>query len=354
VLRILTVAYPLAALGPDAVGGAEQIATHLERGFVERGDQSIVVASERSHVAGTLVPVPRKRAVFDQSAIAEARENHRRAIRFALDRWSVDLIHLHGVDFGTYLPPPGVPVLVTLHCPASWYGDGALEPRRPDTWFNAVSPTQHAGLLPNPRLLRPVENGVPRALFAARHAKRRYALVLGRVAPEKGIHLALEAARSADYSLLIAGEVYPYPEHQRYFAREIEPRLDRERRYIGAVDFARTRRLLAAARCLLLPSLVPETSSMVAREALAAGTPVIAFQNGALPEIIDHGRTGFLVADVRAMAEAIGTAGRIDPGECRAMAIERFSLARMIEGYLDLYREILAGRGRAHLGASSG
>ena len=102
------------------------------------------------------------------------------------------------------------------------------------------------------------------------------------------------------------------------------------------------RRLLAAARCVLIPSLAPETSSLVAREALAAGTPVIAFPNGALPEAVTPGRTGFLVEDVPAMADAIRRAHIIDPEACRAHARARFDVRRTTAAYLDLYRRLAA------------
>jgi glycosyltransferase involved in cell wall biosynthesis len=128
-----------------------------------------------------------------------------------------------------------------------------------------------------------------------------------------------------------------------FFQREIVPRLDGSRRFIGPVGFARKRRLLTAARCLLIPSLAPETSSLVAMEALACGTPIIAFPSGALPEIVEHGRTGFLVRDEQEMAEAIGAAGTLEPENCRMAARERFSIGRTIERYLELYRQ-LAGR----------
>ena len=140
--------------------------------------------------------------------------------------------------------------------------------------------------------------------------------------------------------LLLAGQTFPYDAHESYFAREIAPRLDRARRFIGPIGLVRKRRLLSAARCLLLPSLAPETSSLVAMEALACGTPVIALPSGALPEIVEHGRTGFIVSDEQEMAEAIPAAARIEPEVCRAAARERFSLVRTVERYFALYRQL--------------
>ncbi len=339
--RILQVAYPLASVGPDAAGGAEQVLHHLEKGLHERGIETVVIAQEGSTAAGRLIPVPAVAPPYDERAVRAARRHHGEAIQETLARWPADLVHMHGFDFDSYLPPPGIPVLATLHCPASWYSRQALDPPRAGVWLNAVSRQQHAALLPNRHLLGHVENGVPLDTLSARHAKRRFALVLARIAPDKGIREALEAARTADIPLLVGGELYLYPEHQRYF-EELQPLLDRRRRYLGPVGFARKRRLLAAAQCVIVPSLVPETSSLVAREALAAGTPVVAFRRGALIETIEHGRTGFLGDDIPAMAEAIAAAPTIDPETCRATARARFSLTAMVDGYMNLYREVIA------------
>ena len=172
-------------------------------------------------------------------------------------RWQVDLVHLHGIDFHAYLPPPGPPALVTLHLPLAWYPPEALRPLRPRTFLHCVSASQG-------RLGRRSSGCCPRSRTAwmsmrsaARHAKRGFALALGRICPEKGFHIALDAARQAGIGLLLAGQAFGYEEHERYFRDEIVPRLDARRRFIGPVGFERKRRLLAAARCLLVPSLCP-------------------------------------------------------------------------------------------------
>jgi glycosyltransferase involved in cell wall biosynthesis len=339
-LAILSVAYPLAPVSADAVGGAEQVLAQLDRALVSAGHRSIVVAQEGSKVAGTLVSVPAPSGTLNDAAEATAQAGTREAIAAALTRFPVDLIHMHGIDFDAYLPPPGVPVLATLHLPPSWYADTALRPGRPDTWLHCVSAAQHRDCPPGLALLPPIPNGVDVHAFAGRHAKRNFALMLGRICPEKGVHLALDAAKQADMPLLIAGEVYGYQAHQRYFKEEVQPRLDRWRRFLGPVGFNRKRRLLNAARCLLVPSLAPETSSLVAREALASGTPVIAFPNGALAETVEHGRTGFLVEDIEAMAAAICKAGALDPATCREVARKRFRADTMVSAYLDVYARL--------------
>jgi glycosyltransferase involved in cell wall biosynthesis len=341
-LTVLNVAYPFAPVGPGAVGGAEQIVSHIDRGLVRAGHRSIVVAAADSEVAGTLVAVSETAGPLDTRAREIGWHRHRAAIAAALQRWPVDLVHLHGIDFDRYLPPPGIRALVTLHLPPAWYAADALRPTRRDVWFHCVSQTQHETCPPHPTLLPPIPNGVPVDALAARHARRGFALMLGRICPEKGVHLALDAARRAGIALLIAGAVFPYPEHERYFVHEVQPRLDNMRRFIGPVDFRRKRRLLSAARCVIIASLAEETSSLVAMEALACGTPVVAFPHGAVPEIVENGRTGFLVHDVAEMAEAMSAVERIDPQLCRTIARRRFSCEAMLARYIERYWSIVS------------
>jgi glycosyltransferase involved in cell wall biosynthesis len=229
---------------------------------------------------------------------------------------------------------------VTLHLPASFYPTGAVSAARPNIRFNCVSQAQARTFRQSSAMLEPVENGVPIEPLQARHARREFVLALGRICPEKGFHLAIDAAEMARMTLLIGGQVFPYPAHERYFAEEIRPRLGPTARFLGPLDFARKRRLLTAARCLVVPSLVAETSSLVAMEAIACGTPVVAFRAGALVDIVEPGMTGLLVDGVPEMARAINAVDRIDRDRCRAIAGERFSLARMVEGYFALYRRL--------------
>ncbi len=338
---ILSVAYPRAPGGPDSVGGAEQVLARLDRAITEAGHRSVVVASEGSTVRGTLVPTPRIEGTFDDGARALAQRNHREAIQAALARWQVDQIHLHGVDFLEYLPPAGPPALVTLHLPPAWYPEQAFRVDRPNTWLQCVSASQEKACPPDASLVPYVENGIPVERFQRTLRKRSWVLSLGRICPEKGFHLALDAAHLAGVSFLLAGEVYPYPDHVRYYNQEIVPRLDKFRRFIGPIGFQDKRRLFASAQCLLAPSLVPETSSLVAMEALASGTPVIAFPSGALADIVKDGRTGFLVKSVAEMVQAIQAVSALDPAVCRTAAQERFSSRRMIREYFELYNRLL-------------
>jgi glycosyltransferase involved in cell wall biosynthesis len=211
-------------------------------------------------------------------------------------------------------------------------------------WLHPVSRSQ-AERAPQRAILQPpIPNGVDVDALYRPHARRDFALVLSRICPEKGIHLALEAARLADLPLLVGGQAYGYQAHVDYLHGAVQPMLDARRRFLGPLGFARKRRFLNAASCLVIPSLAAETSSLVAMEALACGTPVVAFPHGALPDIIEHGRTGFIVNDVAEMAQAMLAARSIDPQECRRAARSRFSLEVMIERYLGAYLALAAMR----------
>lgn len=341
-LTILNVAYPLAGVRPDTAGGAEQILAHLDAALVAAGHRSLVVASEDSQVKGELIATPRPGGVLDAETRRKAQEQHRIAIEGVLRSRKIDLVHFHGIDFDRYLPSSGPPVLVTLHMPLPWYSPEALSPRRPRTFLHCVSPSQQRAAPAGATFLPPIENGVPVDSLALQIRKRPFAFAMGRICPEKGLHLAVDAARRAGLPLLLAGQLFPYPEHERYFQAELAPRLVGEGvRLLGPIGFARKRRLLTAARCLLAPSLAPETSSLVAMEALACGTPVVAFRAGALPDIVEEGKTGFLVDHVEEMAEAIKRVDTLDPHLCRKIARERFSSARMTAQYLARYKELV-------------
>jgi glycosyltransferase involved in cell wall biosynthesis len=348
-LTVLNVAYPLAPVGPQEVGGAEQVLSKLDRALTRAGHNSIVIATSDSTVCGRHVPIAPTPAPFDHAAILRARQSCRDALQTALSAHDIDVVHMHGIDFAEYLPAPNVPVLATLHLPVQWYAPRALHPARPATWLNCVSQTQHAVCPPSPSLIDPIRNGVTindRPDDRPLAKKGRYALVLGRICPEKGVHIAMNAAARAGVPLVIGGKVFPYPAHLEYFEHAVRPRLGSTHSYIGPFSGKEKHCILASARCLIVASLVPETSSLVAMEALAAGTPVVAFANGALPEIIDHGKTGLLVSDEDEMAAAIKQADRLSPQACRTAARERFDVRQMIDRYFTAYKKIAWFHGR--------
>lgn len=345
-LTVLSVAYPFAPVGPDSVGGAEQVLAALDAGLVGAGHRSIVIATEESRVMGELRALPPVSGPIAAVDYATVRDAQRKLIADVLAQEPVDVVHMHGMEFPDILPPPGVPVLVTLHLPLAWYPAGALRPSRPGTFLHCVSSAQQLGAPSDVELLPPIPNGVDLDVLRPCGTRGEYAVALSRICPEKGLHIALDAARSADVPLVIAGHVYPYPAHERYFAEEIVPRLDERRRFIGKIGMEAKAALLARARCLLVCSTVPETSSLAAMEALACGTPVIAFRHGGLTEFVDHGRTGWLVHSIRELPGAIRRAGDLDATACRATAEVLLSRRLMIRRYLERYYSLASATSR--------
>lgn len=346
-LRILSVAYPLAPVSLDAAGGAEQILAILDERYVCLGHRSIVIACDGSRIRGELLSLPRAEPPFDEASCSRMHALCRQTVERAIADYAPDVLHFHGVDALAYLPPSGPPALVTMHLPPSFYPDGALEGiARPRTFVNCVSDSQRQSCRHFAHMVDVVPNGIRIEDYAPDHhgdGSGDFVLAMGRICPEKGYHDALDAAKHAGLELRLAGLVFPYEEHEHYFRREIVPRLTGASRFWGPVDLARKRELLARARCIVIPSLVPETSSLVAMEALASGTPVIARRFGALPEIIEHGLTGFLVDNVEEMAEAMSKVVELDRTRCRKVAERRFSAARMVARYIDRYEKMLAG-----------
>jgi glycosyltransferase involved in cell wall biosynthesis len=183
------------------------------------------------------------------------------------------------------------------------------------------------------------------------YAKDDYLLWVGRFVAEKGPQRAVRVAKATGRRLVLAGVVQPRQE--RFFASEIQPHLDDDRIvYVGEVGGARKQRLFADAYAFLMPIRWAEPFGMVMVEAMAAGTPVLAFPEGAAPEVVEHGVSGFLVADEDEMAAMVPEAGKLDPLQVRRSA-ERFAPDRIAAGYEQVYRTAARNRTGASTGVPS-
>ena len=270
-LTILNVAFPLLTVGPDSGGGAEQILHLIDKGLVQAGMRSIVVGARGSEVGGRLIPMPVAFGEITDLVRKEAERAHALAIKAVLATEKVDLVHYHGLDFLEYQATNlGAPRLATLHLPVEWYPSSIFS--QPGLTLNCVSHTQAASTL-KWRALAVVPNGIAVHEFKVAHTKQDYLLWLGRICPEKGVHVALRVAHDLDLALFVAGPVHAFAAHEVYFEKQVRPLLDDKRRYLGPVGLSRKAELLANARCLLIPSSVAETSSLVAMEAISSGTP---------------------------------------------------------------------------------
>jgi len=208
-------------------------------------------------------------------------------------------------------------------------------------WFHHAVSAASAATFPARGALPPILHGIDVASFAFEpNPAAGYLLFLGRFSQAKGADRAVEAARRTGRRLILAGKIDAADaEHVR---ATIAPLFDGEQiEYVGEVDGADKRDLLAGADALLFPIEWDEPFGLVMVEALSSGTPVIGFRRASVPEVVDDGRTGFVVDDLDGMVAAIARIGEIDRRACRAAAERRFTVGRMVDDVESMYRSIL-------------
>jgi glycosyltransferase involved in cell wall biosynthesis len=349
-LRILYVAYPLLAVNEESCGGAEQVMLALEGEMRRRGHETWVAAPGGSRVGGKLIPT--NQAARKADDLERCQAEHIAAVSTAIEDANhrgvpFDVVHDHSSLAWQRAFLSGPPWLVTLHLPRNFYSQQAFREPGGHLYFSCVSQAQAADFRDLPQMLAVVDNAVDTACFPLCREKSDYLLWLGRICEEKAPHHAVDVATMAGMPLVLAGSVYPFSYHQDYFDRELAPRLlGRPVEMHCALSRHEKIDLLARARALLITSTVAETSSLVAMEAMACGTLVIALRSGALPEIVGDGETGYLADSVEEAATAVRSLARIDSAACRKRVVEHFSLQRMADNYEQLYWHISTGRQR--------
>jgi glycosyltransferase involved in cell wall biosynthesis len=209
-------------------------------------------------------------------------------------------------------------------------------------WFVAISESQRSMGPANLRWGGVVYNGIALDRYPFREDKEDFLFFMGRADEEKAPHLAIQAARRAGRRLVMC--VTTKNERERaYWAEQVEPLLDDDVEVRGECDQEQKTELLAGAAALLFPIQWPEPFGLVMTEAMACGTPVVAWRNGSVPEVVADGETGFIVESVEEMAAAVDRLGELDPQLMRARVKERFSAEAMVAGYEHIYQQVLAG-----------
>ena len=352
-LRILYVGYALLPVTDHSCGGAEQMLWTLEREVSAAGHSTTVAATTESKVSGMLYPTGAPGTGSLQSAQQYEAVHHSRVLELIKVRKMIGrpfhLVHDKSGSFFANARKLDVPVLATLHLPQYFYPRHLFSHLPPNLYFNCVSASQQKNFAAVPNVLGSIPNGICLERFPLQVSKADYLLWMGRICEEKGAHIALDVAEVLGIPIVIAGQVYPFSYHQRYFDREIAPRLERmgdRATFVRSPSFEKKLELLRRARVLLVPSLVDETSSLVSMEAAACGTPVVAFRRGALPEIVQPGVNGFLVNTPEEMALAIEEVSAIDPRHAHDHAHANFSASEMAAAYLKIYEQLAYGTAR--------
>jgi glycosyltransferase involved in cell wall biosynthesis len=357
--QILYIAYPLLTVSPESAGGAEQMLWTLEREMSALGVATTVAASSGSRVSGELCSTGNPCTQPDDFE-RRNHEHQERVIDFVRTRARqgrpFDLLHDQSGSFWPRAAEVDALVLATLHLPRHFYPAHYFEHVPANVCFNCVSASQARdfaglksvlGVIPNGVLLqRFPANGVLRSDVPKNDVPKNGLLWLGRICEEKGTHLALDIASHAGLSITIAGQVYPFTYHQQYFEREIAPRLRKmpNATFVASPSTQQKCRLLEEAMAVLITSMVNETSSLVAMEAAASGTAVMAFRQGALPEIVRNGTTGFVVEGVDDAVQALNKIEQIKPAACIQYAKENFSSKMMSQRYARLYARLQQSR----------
>jgi glycosyltransferase involved in cell wall biosynthesis len=343
-LHIAILAPPWIPIPPPGYGGIEYVVALLTDALVEHGhDVELFCAPGSSSSAKVHPLLPSAHPESIERALFEA-DHVARGFR-ALDAAAAagapfDVVHDHcGYTPLAMADRVATPLVHTVHGPFDddtniYYGEHGHRGT-----VVCISQAQ-ARMAPVPDIVDDVvHNPIDVDAWPVGYAKDDYLLWLGRIVAEKGPQRAIQVAKATGRRLILAGPVQPRQE--RFFASEIQPHIDgRQITWIGEVGGARKQRLFADAYAFLMPIRWPEPFGMVMVEALAAGTPVLAFPEGAAPEIVEHGVNGFLVQDEQEMAAMVDRVGAIDPLTCRRSA-ERFAPDRIAAGYEAVFRQAM-------------
>jgi glycosyltransferase involved in cell wall biosynthesis len=333
-MRIALIGPPFIEIPPRRYGGTELFIGNLARDLLRCGHDVVVYGNGDSSLP---CPVKWRYEHSDWPCSSGVRAQLKNVDHTA---WAIkdaaefaDVIHLNdivGLPFTTFTD---VPAVLTIHHPH--------EPelseqymRYPETLYVAIARwLRRSEPMPHVRV---VYHGIPVSDYTFSDEKEDYVAFLGRMAPCKGPHLAIEAARRAGIRLKLAGEIQPV--FHDYWEQQIRPFIDGDRiEYVGEADFSGKNALLAKARALLFPIQWEEPFGLVIVEAMACGTPVLAFPGGAVEEIVHDGVNGWMCQDVDEMARRIASP-RIEASACRAFVEEHFAIAKMTDGYVDVYR----------------
>jgi glycosyltransferase involved in cell wall biosynthesis len=342
-MRILQLSPLWETVPPPAYGGTEAVVALLTDELVRLGHEVTLAASGDSGTEAELLSVYGRslrratdltdRNPYDWAHIGAALSAAR----------DYDIIHNHAGELPMAMAGAiSTPMLTTTHCMTT--PDTEFIWRRYEQSYNTISRWQlehFEAVTSRASSMGFVYNAVDVDTFPFEPEKGDDLLFLSRLAPEKGPQYAIEVAKRTGRRLILAGKVDDYD--RRFFEEVVRDLIDGEQIvFFGEADGAQKRDLYARAHCLLMPITWREPFGLVMPEAMACGTPVIAFNRGSAAEVVAHGRTGYVVESIDAMAEAVNAVGTIDPAECRDHVRRHFSPAAMAAGYVHVYERVIA------------
>lgn len=319
---------------PTHYGPWENIASLLCEGLIARGIDVTLFATGDSITKGKLVAVcPRgyeedknvEPKVWECLHICEVFE---RANEFDLIHNNFDFLPL------TYSCLVDTPVLTTIHGFSSPAILPVYEKYNNKNYYVSISNSDRSEKL---NYIATVYHGINLNEFSFKEEMGDYLVFFGRMHPDKGAKEAIEIAKGFGKKLIMAGIV----QDEKYFKQEVEPHFGEDVVYVGSVGPEKRNELLGGAYALLHPIFFHEPFGLSVVEAMACGTPVVAFNKGSMPELIDSGKNGFIVENVKEAIEALGKISKIDRQCCRDTVEKRFSVERMVDDYIKVYEQII-------------
>ena len=341
-MRIAQVSPLLESVPPQLYGGTERIVSYLTEELVRQGHEVTLFASGDSLTSARLRPMC-DRALRLSESLADPVAHHILLLeRVMREAHNFDVMHFH-LD---YLPfslirHHAIPAVTTLHGRLDASCLPPLFREYCDMRLVSISDAQRKPM-PWAGWAATVHHGIPEDLYKQGNGDGGYLAFLGRISPEKRVDRAIEISRRVGMPLRVAAKIDGAD--KTYFEENIRTLLeDANVDFIGEIGEGEKNELLGNARALLFPIDWPEPFGLVMIEAMACGTPVIAFRGGSVEEIIEDGVTGFIVSDIEEAVKAVSSLDAIDRSVCRARFEQRFSVSRMCRDYVSTYRRVLDG-----------
>src|SRR5262245_3983426 len=342
-MRIAQVAPLYEAVPPKLYGGTERVASYLTEELVRQGHEVTLFASGDSITKAELIPICPQALRLDESCVDRLALHYIMLEKVFRQAHRFDIIHFH-IDYLHYplSRRQAISHITTLH--------GRLDipelPRLYDEFRDipvvSISDAQRRPL-PRANWQATVYHGLPSHLYQFRPRSGDYLAFLGRISPEKRVDRAVEIASRVGMKLRVAAKVDSVD--RDYFRSTIEPLFKNPLvEYVGEIGECEKDEFLGNARALLFPIDWPEPFGLVMIEAMACGTPVIAYRCGSVPEVIDHGVTGFVVDNLDDAVRAVEQTAQLSRRAIRKVFDERFSSGRMARDYLAVYRRLISGR----------
>jgi len=325
---------------PSGYGGSEVVVHNLVEGLVDLGHEVTLFAAGGSKTQARLIsvvdrPVLEIKGKFDFTDPSYDLLNASEA--FVASKEFEVLHNAVGYQLLPFTPFAECPVLHMSHSSIREYI--ALVDHYQKANYVSISNAQRS-LHPKANYLATIYHGIDTKKYTIGSSKEDFLLFIGRIMPEKGVHLAIEAAKQSKHKLVIAGIVDE--RDKQYFTEQIEPQIDgKQIVFFGPADEEQKIDLMQRAQAHLFPTQWDEAFGLVMIEAMACGTPTVGWDKGALPEVIKEGKTGFVVSSVEEMAAAIKKVSAIDAKVCRVEAVERFSRSAMARGYEAIYKKLI-------------